>query len=420
MNLSLLILAICTLASGTQPSPGALLWGPHREGGTTPTKSVQTGAPEGSLPADRYQQLRMQTLAHARLITGPRIKNPRLVDVGFDRNVVAALAEERAWRQSHLDPTLTSSGNHTLLTDQRSTLPGNVRANTAYASQPNSIDSIRQLPLRAPCTAPTIRSVNGKSANAVFTPIEPDNHFRIEGCSFGTVAGTIRLQPSARIGGVGPQAQQIPLHLDGAGAWKNDTIDVYIDSGLKSVSDFAADLVIQLPNWREAQLANCMFVAVRGEPQLLKTIPATWVTLEATSVSARPIQQLEFESPAFTGEQVPIAAGGTSAFVARSDSAPFASGRDTFDLSQLAPGWVVESVQLNVFDASCPGESSQAESNGTWTTNWTGHGFAIAWASETCAAHIPPLFNFTLSFSQYAVRVWLVGPAGTQPLRSGL
>lgn len=420
MKLSLFIFAICTLTSGTQSILGAVPGSPLREGKTTATKPIQTGAPEGNLPPDRYQQLRMQTLAHTRLITGPRIKNPRLPDGGFDRNIVAALAEQRIWRQSHLDVTLASSGSRTLLSDQRSTLLGDVRVNPAPLSQPNPPVAIRQPPLHAPCTAPTIRSVNGKSANAVFTPIEPDNHFRIEGCSFGTVAGTVRLQPSSRIAQFGAQTQQIPLHLDGAGAWKNDTIDVYIDSGLKSVSDFAADLVIQLPDWREAQFASCVFVAARGEPQLLKSIPATWVTLEATSASARPIQQLEFESPASIGEQVPIDAAGTSAFVARSDSAPFSTGRDTFELSQLAPGWAVESVQLNVFDASCPGESNQAGSNGTWTTNWTAHGFVIAWASETCATRIPPLFNFTLNFSQYAVRVWLIGPAGTQPLRSGL
>jgi hypothetical protein len=188
---------------------------------------------------------------------------------------------------------------------------------------------------------------------------------------------------------------------------------------LKSVPDFVADLIIHLPSGREVQLDGCSFVASRGEPQLLKSIPAAWISLDATATSAHAIQQVEFESPPFTSEQVPARAAGTSAFVARSDPAPFSTGRDTYDLSQLAPGWAVESVQLNVFDASCPGENNQAETRGTWTTNWSAHGFVIAWASETCNTHIPPLFNFTLNSSQYAVRVWLVGPVGTQPLRSG-
>ena len=67
---------------------------PLREGKTTATRPIQTGAPEGNLPPDRYQQLRMQTLAHTRLITGPRIKNPRLADGGFDRNTVGGAGSE--------------------------------------------------------------------------------------------------------------------------------------------------------------------------------------------------------------------------------------------------------------------------------------------------------------------------------------
>jgi hypothetical protein len=417
MNLLIIFLAMCAIGSEV-PSRTAVLSGELSRAAETPAaKITQSAQPEGSLPADRYQQLRLQTLAHARLITGPRIKNPRIADGGLDRDVVASLAEQRLWRQAHLGATVALSQAHPLLSDQATTLLPNAHSSSTAVMEPAA--GLRPLHSSMPCVAPTIRSVNGKATGSIFTPAEPDNHFHIEGCSFGQVAGTVRLQASSRVLQPGVLAAQIYLRLDGPGAWKNDSIDVYIDPGLKSISDFIADLIIQLPNGREAQLAGCAFVASRGEPQLLRKIPASWVALDATATSARAIEQLEFESPPFTSEQVPLDAVGTSAFVARSDPSRFSIGRDSYDLSQLAHGWTVESVQLSVFDAACPGENVQAESQGNWTTNWSAHGFVIAWASETCANRIPPLFNFILNSSQYAVRVWLIGPAGTQPMGGG-
>jgi hypothetical protein len=416
MNHLLIFLVTCILGSGTARL-GASWRGLSLGGESAAAKSTRNGQPESNLPPDRYQQLRLQTLAHAALIAGPRIKNPRIADGGLDREVVASLAEQRLWRRSHLGAMLASSSTHMLLHDQQPAVLANVHTNSASVPGPKSVS--RQTAPQIACTVPTIRSVNGKSANPVFTPTEPDNHFHIEGCSFGSVAGSVRLQPNSHTLQFGTPVQPISLHPESVDGWKNDAIDVYIDPRLKSVPDFVADLIIHLPSGRELRLDGCTFVASRSESQLLKSIPAAWISLDAPATSAHAIQQVEFESPPFTSEQVPAGATGTSAFVARSDPAPFSTGRDTYDLSQLAPGWMVESVELNVFDASCPSENNQAENHGAWTTNWIARGFVIAWGSETCATHIPPLFNFTLNSSQYAVRVWVVGPAGTEPLRGG-
>ena len=190
--------------------------------------------------------------------------------------------------------------------------------------------------------------------------------------------------------------------------------------GLTGVPDFTADLVIQFPNGRSIQLTHCQFLAARGESQLLRAIPAAWVRLDATSLSARAIHQVEFESPPVGGAEMPPNAVGSSAFIARSDPHAFATGKDSYDLSQLAPGWVIESVQLLVFNAACPGGSELPVSNGSWETSWTAHGFVVAWADETCTSPIPPVFNFTLSSSQYAMNVWVIGPAGTQPLPTNI
>jgi hypothetical protein len=394
-----------TVASGSAP------------GAASPT--IQTGDPEGNLPASRYLELRMQTLAQARLIAGPRLKNPNLATGGLDRNAVAALAEQRASRLNRAGFSSQSAGGTALLSDRPAALLDSSSTNQP-AQQPRIPTQTELDTHKSSCSVPGIHEVNGRTSSPVFTPAEPDSHYRITGCGFGSSPGTVRLQPSVSGSTPGPALQPIALVLEGFRSWTDDHIDVRINSSLTGVPDFTADLVIQLPNGRSIRLPHCQFLAARGEPQLLRSIPAAWVHLDATSLSARAIHQVEFESPPVAGAEVPPDAVGASAFIVRSNPQAFSTGRDTYDLSQLAPGWVIESVQLRVFNAACPGQSKLPVSNGVWETSWTAHGFVVAWADETCSSPIPPVFNFTLSSSQYATNVWVIGPAGTQPILTSM
>jgi hypothetical protein len=378
--------------------------------------SAQTGSPEANLPASRYLELRRQTLTHARLIAGPRLKNPSLATGGLARSIAMALSEQRANLLNRAGFASPPAGI-TLLPDHPSTLIPSPTSTLPTQQARSTIDRDPALK-RSTCSWPAIHAVNGKFSSPVFTPVEPDNHYRITGCAFGSAPGNVRLQPHLAGLPLGPALQPIKLQLDTLSSWTDDHIDVHINPGLTGVPDFTADLVIQIPNGRNIQLTHCQFLAARGEPQLLRAIPAAWVRLDATSLSARAIHQVEFESPPAAGEEIPPDAVGSSAFIARSDLEAFATGKDIYDLSQLAPGWVVESVQLRVFGAVCPGEGKLPVSNGSWETSWTPHGFVISWADETCTSPIPPFFNFTLSSSQYATNVWVVGPAGTRPLSS--
>ena len=381
---------------------------------TTVSAFAQTSSPEGNLPTARYVELRTQTLAHARLIAGPRLKNPGVANGGLDRSVFVILAEERTNRLNRAGLPSPTAGNTALLADHPATLlPSTSNQSTQHVNGPVLRDAP---PKRSACSWPVIHAINGRTVSPVFTPAQPDNHYRISGCAFGSAPGTVRLQPAPGNPLLGATPAGITLELDSLGSWADDHIDVHIDPGLTGIPDFPADLVIQFPNGHSVQMPRCQFLAARGEPQLLRAIPAAWVRLDATSLSARAIRQVEFESPPVTGEEIPPDAVGSSAFISRSDPQAFATGKDTYDLSQLAPGWVVDSVQLRVFDAVCPGENKLAASNGSWRTTWTSHGFVVAWADETCASPIPPVFNFTLSSSQYATNIWVIGPAGTQPI----
>jgi hypothetical protein len=368
--------------------------------------------PEGNLPADRYLELRTRTLGHAHLIAGPRLKNPNLSSRGIDRNISVILAEQRADRLNRSGIISLDAGP---ISDRSATLLLSVAAGQAPQQTRAPLDSKSALK-QSTCARPAIRAVNGHFNSPVFTPAEPDNHYRITGCGFGSTPGVLRLQPGPGGPSFGSTSQPITLQLDTLASWTDDHIDVHINPNLIGLPDFTADLVIELPNGHTIQMPHCQFVAVRGEPQLLRAIPAAWVRLDATSLSVRAIRQVEFESPPVPGEELPPEAAGSSAFIARSDPQAFATGKDNYDLSQLAPGWAIESVQLRVFDAVCPGENKSPVSNGSWETTWTARGFVIAWADETCRSPIPPVFNFTLSSSQYATNVWVIGPAGTQPL----
>jgi hypothetical protein len=408
-----LILAGISLLALPHPFAAACVIAP-RSVAAPAIHSAQTTPPEGNLPPSRYLELRTQTLARARLIAGPRLKNPNLTG-GLDRNIATALAEQRANRLNRGGLTSPSPGATALLSDHPATLLSS--PSSAQPAQPSRSPLQRYTaPQKSSCSFPTIHSVNGRSISPVFTPVEPDNHYRITGCGFGSAPGIVRLQPSPTSLSFGPILQPITLQLDTLSSWTDDHIDVHLNSSLAGIPDFSADLVLQFPNGRSIQMPRCQFLAARGEPQLLRALPAAWVRLDATSLSARAIHQVEFESPPVAGEELPAEATSSSAFVARSDPQAFATGKDSYDLSQLAPGWAIESVQLRVFDAVCPGENKLPVSNGSWETTWTPRGFVIAWADETCASPIPPVFNFTLSSSQYAANVWVIGPVGTQPL----
>ncbi len=415
MRLFLLILASTSLWLGTQSS---LATDPSKKskGGSGASRVVQMMSAEVNTQTGQYERMRTQTLAKARMIVGPKTRNPHLATTGVETSVLAVVAEQRAYLQSHV---AMQSSAPSLLQRMNAAPAGASRGNSLAPSQPRASPQQPGEPSRTSCLSPTIRSVNGRNSAVVFTPIEPDNYYRIEGCGFGSTPGSVRLQPDLRNIQPGANSRPLSMQLDSPAGWTDDEITVHIDPTLSGVSDFPVDMVVHLANGREAPLLGCMFVAVRGEPLLLKTIPAAWVKLNATSTSSRPIRQLEYVSPPVASDEISADALGSSVFIVRSDREPFAAGRDLYDFSQLSPGWAVESLQLNQFGVSCHGDKVPAESKGAWTTTWTAHGFAVSWATETCTSSASPAFSFTLNSSQYSARVWVIGPAGTQPMRNG-
>lgn len=364
-------------------------------------QKVSSGAPLKPALVDEYQNLWAQVVKNARVETGPKIKNPAISNDGLAPGVASALREQHDYLEAHGTVAFTQAPINAATRE--------LVGDTSRRPRSSSADP--------PCHEPIIRSVNGKTKGVVFTPTAADNIYRIEGCFFGDAPGIVQLE----VHSAPHQPNPIPpilMQLDSPsrGAWSENEIDVQLDPELRGIPDYPVTLVIYPAKHRRIELRGCRFVAARGHPQLLSMIPSAWVRLYPSGVGSRSIRHLEYVSPTEASGTVPKDANASSAFVVRSDPGQFGIGRDSYDFSHLNPGWVVESVQLQTYNVSCPEVAAPVQSFGGWEAEWTPLGVRVAFQESVCASSRTPRSGFNISLSQYAIRVWVVGPVGTQPL----
>jgi hypothetical protein len=379
----------------------ALVEAQAQDQASEPLQTISTGAQLNPVLADEYQKLLSQALKNARVERGPKLMNPSISRDGLAPGVVRALQEQRNYLETHGAVALTQvavNGAARELVGDNSRKPQSFSRYTT-------------------CREPMIRSVNGKTKGVVFTPMAANNTYLIEGCFFGDTPGIVELE--ALSGSHQPNAiPPIPMRLGSTslGAWSDHEITAQLDTELRGIPDYPVTLVIYPARHRRIELRGCRFVAARSDPQLLTIIPSAWVKLYPSGVGSRSIRQLEYVSPTQASGAVPKDATASSAFVVRSDTQQFGIGGDSYDFSHLNPGWVVESVQLQTYGISCPEVVASAKSFGGWEAEWTSLGVRVAFEDSVCTSSIPPYFVFNMSLSQYAIRVWVVGPAGTEPL----
>ncbi len=350
------------------------------------------------MPADEYQKLLSEVVNSAKVETGPILRNPAISDEGLPLGIVAVLREQRSYLERH---GATPQSAQTMLSANR------------LASERTRDPLPRQ---HIACHKTMIRSVNGKSKGVVFTPTVENNTYSIEGCFFGTSPGIVRLEAdtASSADSVLPIAMQ--LDSNSVGAWSDGELRVRMESSLAGIPDQPVTLVIYPLKRPRIELRGCRFVAARGNPQLLSVIPSAWVKLYPSGVDSHSIRRLEYSSPTPALFNVDQHATAASALVTRWNGERFEIGKDNYDFSQLNPGWVVEAVQMQTYSILCPGDNRSAQSFGHWETEWTLSGLSVAFENRVCMNSIPRSFAFSISFSQYAIRVWVVGPKGTQPL----
>jgi len=379
----------------------ALIEAQAQDRASEPLQTISTGAQLNPVLADEYQKRWSQTLKNARVETGSKLRNPAISRDGLAPGVVRALQEQRNYLETHGAVALTQ-------------VAANAAVRELVGDNSRKFQSLSRDP---PCDQPMIRSVNGKTKGVVFTPMAANNTYLIEGCFFGDTPGIVELE--ALSGSHQPKAiPPIPMRLGSTslGAWSDREITAQLDPALRGVPDYPVTLVIYPAKHRRIELRGCRLVAARSDPQLLTVIPSAWVELYPSGVGARSIRQLEYVSPTQASGAVPKDATAWSAFVVRSDPEQFGIGRDRYDFSHLNPGWVVESIQLQTYRVSCPEVAAPVQSSRSREAAWTPLGVSIAFQETVCTSTAPTSFAFNMSLSQYAIRVWVIGPVGTQPL----
>jgi hypothetical protein len=364
----------------------------HRWSTETASSTVTGAKPLREMPAEQYSQLSAEAMRKAHVHAGPIVANPRLGKTLFDPAILRTLEQQRNFLLARQSLVLSPD------------------AGTRQGGSAKLMNSdLRQ----SPCAFAVIRSVNGVRKGAVFTPKAPDNHYTIEGCSFGDQPGQVLLKLDSDA--VGDVPKLLDLQLGKNPVWSAREIDVQLDSDTSGLNDYAGKTTLQVITAKKQllELPGCSFVALRSDPQLLTLIPSSWVRLQPTLTRAHPLRKLEYVSPALRAGDVPDAAIGTSAMVIRSDSQRFPSGRDTFDFSHLLNGWVVEKVEPLTYTVSCPGIRTGGESNGRWNLQWNETSVTYTWRADYCTSFVPPYFGFNMSSSPYALKVWVRGPLGT-------
>jgi hypothetical protein len=291
---------------------------------------------------------------------------------------------------------------------------------------------------------PTFRilSVSGSSFPATFTPTDKYNMYSIKGCSFGAQAPTNSQIPTDWVhiyGGSGSFDGKFAIKF-----WSDNEIDVSLDESITGFPDLDnLNLVVKRADGQQIQKEGFKFYAAR-EPVLLASIPQSWVTLASfpspCGGSNTNCWYTEYSSPPASTSMAPYPAipppgpYAGSAYVGRSSNglkyAWLDGVNDYYDFTHLAPGWTTDpsdqqhQPQLIPYDAKCPAGDgwtvTYKQSFGAWSAQWDGNNIRVGLSDASCSGFFAPSLGIdnyqNWSGSYYALKVWVTGPRGTDPL----
>ena len=270
---------------------------------------------------------------------------------------------------------------------------------------------------------PTMRivSVSSSSYPATFTPTDKYNLYTIRGCSFGDQAPTSDQNPTDWVhlyGGTGSFYGKFAIRF-----WSDNEIDVSLDESISGFPDLDnLNLVVKRADGQQTQKGGFKFYAARETVPLI-TIPQTWVTLGAFPNTFNVQYSTPPPSPSWTLWGPGPGAG--AAYVARyADGVKFdPSGEsDYYDFSKLAPGFTTETFEADPYVPYCPSGNGMTVTYktdfGTWSGSWDGNNIRIGLSETSCSGVVVavPWVNYqNHSGSDYALKVWVTGPRGTDP-----
>jgi hypothetical protein len=303
------------------------------------------------------------------------------------------------------------------------------------------------------CMEPRIDSVNGvtrvenASNPVVFTQDPNYDDYIITGCGFGSQSGDVYLS-GAVTGG------RINMVVN-SGNWSDTRIEAQVEPGLTGVLDGWPDLIVVPPGGTPAKFPNTRFYAQR-QSVLLPGIPQQYVHLDPEQVGdgthgfgmmycpgpdlthlfpcvsfngGYPLDGVSNGNPSWkNGPSTNV----TNAVDRDGGQLKFSPGEDTYDLSYLAPGFVVDGVpgvrwyywsesvcEMWVAEGSeKPGDSINWDpaSASLYNLTQTGTQITVSWGVDHCGWRWLGMFNVDDEYNAgYSLIVYVNGPIGVDP-----
>jgi hypothetical protein len=308
-------------------------------------------------------------------------------------------------------------------------------------------------------STPRVIQLSGGEGHGIFTPEAKYNLYTITGCSFGQSGPG----NSAYIFGL--NGFKANLNID---FWSDNGITVHLDPWLAGVFDQDNVTLVVAPAGKQPfNKSGYKFYAARGMPapdgsdqevQLAyDSIPQSNIALSNTSKFLVGVDQLPANAasrfPSFSFQGTPVmgwvfryAYGHKDLVLPSADcfinDIPYNDDNfclgtvegtdawkpepDTWDLSKLAPGFVLSSYELFYEDTDarqlCSAWDGQYQSvhvlGGTWDSNFAPNQIVVSWLGYLCFEEENSSVNYRdemTAQSSYGLAVWVLGPRCVDP-----
>ncbi|MBZ5721054.1 MAG: hypothetical protein LAO03_11800 [Acidobacteriia bacterium] len=354
---------------------------------------------------------------------GRKLRNPNVSATGLPLAVYAALEQQK--RLYVPRQPVTSSGPATV--ESLSTKPApTVALNSslpAVSAKQNSVINVNPVSNGASASKygalpaglhtkvcmqgpPGVGWVNNTTGGASFSPDPQYNAYVIQGCNFGSTAGTVHLF------GAFNDSSQMFFTVD-PGGWSEGALYLHLNPNITGELDNNnVTLVIQRADGVTSHISGFKFVAVRDtqNPLFLNQVPQSIIALgEGLSLN----NGITYFSP--------YPAKSASVDIARGAPKLFATGYDTYDFTKMLPGFVLWDVQhqysdqIAQYQQSPPPHWSKWDYGrwGSWNVQFDSKGIRVDYEVDYLNWQI---FAGTQGWddymSEYSLGIWVVGPRG--------
>ncbi|HUJ32190.1 MAG TPA: hypothetical protein VLY23_12975 [Candidatus Acidoferrum sp.] len=262
-------------------------------------------------------------------------------------------------------------------------------------------------------TAMAVGTVAGVQHGATLSPDPQYNLYTIHGCNFGDPS------PANKVWVYGVNGFHEDLQIQ---SWMDNSIAVNFAPNLGGVLDQDnVHLVVSRSDGKQVDAAGFKFYAMR-QTVLLTPLPqnraSLWQGGQFSITYTAPATDLaQYSSEVARSYQTTVPGDLFGPLGVDSDK----KDTDSYDLSQLAPGWSPDSFNASVWTptpmdlcGAWDDHSHTAGNAGNWDFEWAGNGIRVTLQGAWCNDQEVFQQNYVAT-SQYALQVWVNGPLCVDP-----